>query len=58
MAEDLTRKISEALGALAGETPLREGAKGLLNALGYETHGQQMQGPSGNFWRAPDPKDR
>ena len=37
MAEDLSRKISEALAALAGETPLRKGAKGLLNTLGYES---------------------
>ena len=37
MAEDLSRKISAALAALAGEAPLREGAKGLLNTLGYES---------------------
>ncbi len=37
MAEDLLRKISKALAALAGESPLREGAKGVLNALGYES---------------------
>ena len=37
MAEDLSQKISDALAALAGEALLREGAKGLLNALGYES---------------------
>ena len=38
MADDLAREeISEALAALAGEAPLREGAKGLLNTLGYES---------------------
>lgn len=37
MAEDLSRKIYEALAGLAGEAPLREGAKGLLNTLGYES---------------------
>ncbi|MDE0191298.1 MAG: Eco57I restriction-modification methylase domain-containing protein, partial [Gammaproteobacteria bacterium] len=35
MADDLPRRTLEALGALAGETPLREGMARLLNTLGY-----------------------
>ena len=50
MTDDLTREeISEALAALAGETPLREGAKSLLNALGYTSNRTADAGGVGEF---------
>ena len=56
MAEDLTRKISQALGALAGETPLREGAKSLLNALGYTSNRTADAGTVGEFLESSRPE--